>query len=216
MNFYDYFRSSGAFRVRIALNHKGIAAQRLFVHLRRNEQRAPEYVKLNPQGLVPTIIDDDGTIVTQSMAIIEYLEESRPDTPRLLPDDPAGRARVRAIAQAIACEIHPLNNLRVLQYLEGELGIVPATRDEKWYRHWIAVGLEGVEGLLRRDGAAGDFCHGDDPTLADVCLVPQIFNAQRFNADLSPYPMVMRAFENCMRHEAFSAARPSIQPDAEN
>ena len=214
MKFYDYFRSSGAFRVRITLNLKGIIADREFVHLRRQEHRAPDYLKINPQGLVPAIIDDDGTIVSQSMAIIEYLDETRPDPPRLLPDDPVGRARVRTIAQAIACEIHPLNNLRVLQHLTQGLGIDEPTRDEKWYRHWIAVGLDGVEGLLNQD-ATGRFCHGDAPTMADACLVPQIFNAKRFKADLAPYPAVMRIFDNCMQILAFDAAQPSKQPDAE-
>ena len=214
MKFYDYFRSSGAYRVRIALNLKGIAAERTFIHLRRKEHRAPDYLKINPQGLVPAIVDDDGTIVSQSMAIIEYLDETRPDTPPLLPDDPAGRARVRTIAQAIACEIHPLNNLRVLQHLVQSLGIDETTRDEKWYGHWIAVGLAGVEGLLKQ-GATGRFCHGDTPTMADACLVPQIFNAQRFKCDLAPYPNVMRVFDSCLRLDEFDAAQPAKQPDAE-
>ncbi len=214
MKFYDYFRSSGAFRVRIALNLNGITAEREFIHLRRKEHHAPAYLKINPQGLVPAIVDDDGTIVSQSMAIIEYLDETRPDTPPLLPGDPAGRARVRTSAQAIACEIHPLNNLSVLQHLVQNLGFDETARDEKWYRHWIAVGLAGVEGLLQQ-GATGRFCHGDTPTMADACLVPQIFNAQRFNSDLAPYPTVMRIFDNCMQVDAFAAAHPAKQPDAE-
>ena len=214
MKFYDYFRSSGAYRVRIALNLKGITAERTFIHLRRKEHRAPDYLKINPQGLVPAIVDDDGTIVSQSMAIIEYLDETRRDTPRLIPGDPAGRARVRTVAQAIACEIHPLNNLRVLQFLVQGLGLDEATRDEKWYRHWIAIGLEGVEGLLNQP-AAGRFCHGDTPTMADACLVPQIFNAKRFKCDLAPYPAVMRIFDNCMQLGGFDAAQPAKQPDAE-
>lgn len=214
MKFYDYFRSSGAFRVRIALNLKGITAEREFIHLRRKEHQTPAYLKINPQGLVPAIVDDDGTIVSQSMAIIEYLDETRPEPAPLLPGDPAGRARVRTIAQAIACEIHPLNNLRVLQHLVQNLGIDETARDEKWYRHWIAVGLEGVEGLLKQ-GATGRFCHGDTPTMADACLVPQIFNAQRFKCDLAPYPTVMRIFDVCLQVDAFAAAHPAKQPDAE-
>ena len=215
MKFYDYFRSSGAFRVRIALNHKEIPADREFIHLRRQEQRTPEFLKINPQGLVPAIIDDDGTIVTQSMAIIEYLDETRPDTPPLLPRDAVGRARARAIAQAIACEIHPLANLRVLQHLTNELGIDEATKTQRWYHHWVAVGLSAVEGLLNQS-ATGQFCHGDTPTLADACLVPQIFNAKRVEADLDPYPTVLRIFDTCMRLRAFDAAQPSKQPDAES
>ncbi len=214
MKFYDYFRSSAAFRVRIALNHKEIVPEREFIHLRRQEHRAPDYLKINPQGLVPAIVDDDGTVITQSMAIIEYLDETRPDMPPLMPDDARARARVRAIAQSIACEIHPLANLRVLQHLTNSLGIDETTRTEAWYHHWVATGLAGIEGLLDHP-STGKFSHGDSPTLVDVCLVPQIFNAKRVEADLNPYPTVMRIFDNCMQLPAFDAAQPSKQPDAE-
>jgi len=212
MLFYDYFRSSAAFRVRIALNLKGLTPERHFVHLRHNEQRAPDYLKLNPQGLVPTLVEDGATL-TQSLAIVEYLDEMHPEPP-LLPADAKGRARVRAIAQAIACEIHPINNLRILNYLADAFGLDPETRAEKWYRHWVAEGVAGVEGLLAAAGT-GRFCHGDAPTLADTCLVPQIFNAQRFDCPMDAYPIAMRVFETCMAREEFAAAQPSRQPDAE-
>lgn len=215
MKLYDYYRSSGAFRVRIALNMKGIEAEREFVHLRRKEQLSDTYLALNPQGLVPTLVDDDGTVVTQSMAIVEYLDETRPGEPRFLPTDPVGRARVRAIAQAIACDLHPLNNLRVLRHLGQTFGIDEETRNRDWYAHWIAVGMAGVEGLLTGNRATGQFCHGDSPTLADICLVPQVYNAQRFDCDLSGFPTVMAINERCLALQAFRDALPDSQPDAE-
>lgn len=215
MRLYDYFRSSGAFRVRIALNLKGLEAEREFVHLRRKDQLSEAFLKINPQGLVPVLVDDDGTVVTQSMAIIEYLDETRPTEPRFLPGDPQGRARVRAIAQAIACEIHPLNNLRVLRHLGQAFGIEEERRNTEWYAHWIAVGMQGVEGLLAGHAATGAFCHGDTPTLADICLVPQVFNAQRFGCDMSGYPTVMAINERCLALPAFRDALPENQPDAE-
>lgn len=214
MKLYDYWRSSAAFRMRIALNLKGLEATREYVHLRRKDQSSEAYLAVNPQGLVPTLVDDDGTHITQSMAIIEYLEETRPDTPRLLPDDPRGRARVRAISQAIACDIHPLNNLRVLRHLGGELGIDEETRNEKWYRHWIDEGMRGLEGMLA-GGEAGRFCHGDTPTMADVCLVPQVYNAQRFGCDLSAFPTAVRINDACLERAPFRDALPENQPDAE-
>ena len=224
MKLYDYFRSSAAYRVRIALNLKGIEAERVFVHLRRKDHRAADYLAVNPQGLVPTLVDDDGTTVTQSLAIIEYLDETRPAWP-LLPADAAGRARVRAIAQAIACEIHPLNNLRVLRHIDQTFGTDEETRTRVWYRHWIAEGMAGVEGMLASQPvtgapatgqpATGRFCHGDTPTLADCTLVPQVFNATRFGADMTPYPTVMRIFEACAALDAFDRAQPDKQPDAE-
>ncbi|HEX6138502.1 MAG TPA: maleylacetoacetate isomerase, partial [Casimicrobiaceae bacterium] len=173
MKLYDYFRSSAAYRVRIALNLKGIRPdERMFVHLRMGNQRAQDYLALNPQGLVPALALDDGHVLTQSLAIIEYLDETHPEPP-LLPRDPADRARVRAIALTIACEIHPLNNLRVLNYLIGTLGVSREQKDG-WYRYWIDVGFEALETMLERDAATGRHCHGDQPTLADICLVPQI------------------------------------------
>ena len=214
MRLYDYFRSSAAYRVRIALNLKGVVPdERTFVHLRMGNQRAQDYLALNPQGLVPALALDDGTVLTQSLAIVEFLDETHPQPP-LLPADPGGRARVRSIALAIACEIHPLNNLRVLNYLVGTLGVSREQKDG-WYRYWIDVGFEALEKSLARDPATGRFCHGDAPTLADVCLVPQIANARRFAVDLSPYPTLLRLEAACNALPAFAAAAPANQPDAE-
>ena len=214
MRLYDYFRSSAAYRVRIALNVKGVRPdERTYVHLRMGNQRAQDYLALNPQGLVPALALDDGHVLTQSLAIVEYLEETHPEPP-LLPPDPVGRARVRSIALGIACEIHPLNNLRVLNYLIGTLG---ATREQKdgWYRYWIDVGFEALEKRLAREPATGTFCHGEQPTLADVCLVPQIANARRFDIDMSPYPTLTRIEGACLALPAFADAAPARQPDAE-
>jgi len=212
MELYTYFRSSAAFRVRIALNLKGLAYAAHTVHLRKGEQRAPAYLAVNPQGLLPTLVVD-GQRLTQSLAILEYLEERYP-RPALLPADTLGRAQVRALADLVACEIHPLNNLRTLEYLRTHLG-----QDEAgvaaWYRHWIADGLEKLEAALTQRGDTGRYCHGDQPSIADCCLVPQIFNARRFDSDLSPYPKMMRVYESCMTLEAFQRAQPSVQPDAE-
>jgi maleylacetoacetate isomerase/maleylpyruvate isomerase len=207
---HTYFRSSAAFRVRIALNVKGIAYEPAFVHLAKGEHRAPGYAAINPQALVPTL-EDAGKRLTQSLAILEYLEETRPNPP-LLPKDPAGRARVRSLALLVACEIHPLNNLRTLTHLRRSLG---QTEEQvsAWYRHWIADGLAKLEADLSSD--PGRFCHGDAPTMADCCLVPQIFNAKRYQCDVSAYPRTMRIFEECMKLEAFERAQPSRQPDAE-
>ncbi len=211
MKLYTYFRSSAAFRVRIALNLKGLAYEPQFVHLPKGEHRDASYARLNRQALLPTL-DDGGALLNQSLAIIEYLEETRP-IPALLPKDAAGRARVRSLALLVACEIHPLNNLRTLQYLRKALA-----QDEEeiktWYRHWIADGLGRLEADLAR-GPAGKFCYGDAPTLADCCLVPQVFNAKRYDSDLGPYPNVMRVFGECMKLEAFDKAQPTKQPDAE-
>ncbi|HSU43672.1 MAG TPA: maleylacetoacetate isomerase [Casimicrobiaceae bacterium] len=214
MRLYDYFRSSAAYRVRIALNVKGIAPEeRTYVHLRMGSQRAQDYLALNPQGLVPALALDDGSVLTQSLAIIEYLDETHPDPP-LLPADPVARARVRAIALSIACEIHPLNNLRVLNYLVATMGVSREQKDG-WYRYWIDVGFEALEKTLARDAATGCFCHGDAPTLADVCLVPQMANARRFEIDLSPYPTLIRIESACTALPAFARAAPARQPDAE-
>ena len=213
MKLYSYFRSSASFRVRIALGLKGLPFEIVPVHLLRSggEQFKPEYRQLNPAGLVPTL-DDDGTVLQQSLAIIEYLDERHPSPP-LLPAGAGDRARVRAIALAIACEIHPLNNLRTLKYLTDTLG---ASEEAKtaWYRHWAEDGLAAVEAMLAGDGRSGRFCHGDEPTLADCCLVPQIFNAQRFECRLGHVPRVMRVFDTCMTLPAFQRATPMAQPDA--
>jgi maleylacetoacetate isomerase/maleylpyruvate isomerase len=210
---YTYFRSSAAFRVRIALNLKGLGYEPLFVHLAKGEHRQPQYAKVNAQALVPTLVLDDGTRLNQSLAIIEYLEEKHPQTP-LLPQDPLGKARVRSLSYLIASEIHPLNNLRVLQHLKRALA---QTQDQidTWYRHWIADGLAKFEAELASAKHSGRFCYQDNPTMADCCLVPQIFNAKRYASDLTPYPNTMRVFEQCMKLDAFDRAQPSKQPDAE-
>ncbi len=214
MKLYDYFRSSAAYRVRIALNLKGIEPdERTFVHLRMGNQRAQDYLALNPQGLVPALALDDGPVLTQSLAIIEYLDETHP-APPLLPVDPAARARVRSIALAIACEIHPLNNLRVLNYLIGTLGVAREQKDG-WYKYWVDVGFEALERKLAHEKETARFCHGDTPTLADICLVPQIANARRFNIDLSPYPVLTAIEAACLALPPFAAAAPERQPDAE-
>ncbi|CAG1008459.1 maleylpyruvate isomerase [Burkholderiales bacterium] len=213
MKLYDYFRSSAAYRVRIALALKGLAPAREFVPLRRGVQRSDDYLKLNPQGLVPALLLDDGQVLTQSLAILEYLDETHP-SPALLPPGAAARARVRAIALAIACDIHPLDNLRVLDYLTGTLGVSDQARDG-WYRYWIDVGFEALERQLASDPATGRHCHGDAPTLADVCLVPQMANARRFHVDLAPYPTLVRIDAACNAIVAFADAAPARQPDAE-
>ena len=212
MKLYSYFRSSAAYRARIALHLKGLPFDYAPVHLRKGEQNAEAYRALNRQELVPTLIDGD-TAVTQSLAIIEYLDETHPEPP-LLPSTPAGRARVRAIALAICCDIHPLNNLRVLRYLVHTLKIGEEAKDA-WYRHWIDTGLAALEAQLAADAATGTFCHGDVPTMADVCLVPQLANARRANIPLDGYPTLLRIDANCRALEAFARAAPDRQPDAE-
>jgi maleylacetoacetate isomerase/maleylpyruvate isomerase len=211
---FSYFRSSASFRVRIALKLKGLAYDYVPVHLVRGggEQFAPDYLALNPAGLVPAL-DDEGAILTQSLAIIEYLDEKYPQ-PALLPGTAAERARVRALALAIACEIHPLNNLRVLGYLSKTLGV---SEDQKnaWYRHWVELGLTAVEDQLTADPRTGTYCHGETPGMADILLVPQIFNAQRFNCRLDHAPTVMRIHEACLKLSAFADSAPLQQPDAE-
>jgi maleylacetoacetate isomerase len=208
---YTYFRSSASFRVRIALNLKGVDYQPSFVHLPKGEHRATAYSKVNPQALTPALELDDGGQLAQSLAIIEYLDEVHP-TPPLLPRDAKGRGRVRSLSLLIACEIHPLNNLRTLQHLKRALG-QSEEQVNAWYRHWVADGLAKFESDIG-DGS-GKYCHGDVPTMADCCLVPQIFNAQRYQCDLAPYPVTMRIFDACMKLEAFDRAQPSKQPDAE-
>lgn len=212
MLLYGYFRSSAAYRVRIALNLKGLAYDNHFIHLQKNDQLSEDYARLNPQKQVPALVDD-GTMLTQSLAIIEYLDETHPD-PALLPSNPAERARVRALALAIACDIHPLNNLRVLRYLVKEMGL-PEEKKNQWYQHWIENGFQAVEKMLTGSPATGRFCHGDSPTMADICLVPQVANARRFDCDLSAFPTVVRIDAECRRLEAFAKAAPDKQPDAE-
>lgn len=213
MILHDYWRSSAAFRVRIGLRLKGLEADRRFVHLVRGEQRDPAYKARHPQGFVP-MLEDGPHALTQSLAILEYLEETHPEPP-LLPREPAERARARALALAIACDIHPLNNLRVLQYLKRELGADDAARD-RWYAHWIAEGFEAVETMLAARPGPGPFCLGATPTLADICLVPQVFNANRYRVPLDPYPAIRAVTEACLALPAFDLAQPAKQPDAES
>jgi len=210
MILYDYFRSSAAYRVRIALHLKGLSAEQRSVHLRKGEQRAAGYLGVNPQGLVPTLLDGDLTL-TQSLAIIEYLDETHPSPP-LLPSKPAERAWVRSIAQSIACDIHPIDNTRVMQYLEHSLGLDEAKRND-WYAHWIRLGFEAIEKRLCE--RSGKFAFGDTPGLADICIVPQVANAGRVKLPMDPYPRIRAVNAACLAHPAFDAAQPSKQPDAE-
>jgi maleylacetoacetate isomerase len=214
MKLYTYFRSSAAYRVRIALNLKGLPYEAVPVHLLRDggEQLQQGYRMINPSAAVPALQDERGTL-TQSMAILEYLEETHPDVP-LLPADPLGRARVRELSQIIACDIHPLNNLRVLRYLKNTVGVTEDVKND-WYRHWVTEGLSSLEAHLARDPGTADFCHGETPTLADCLLVPQVFNAQRFDIDVSAWPNIARINANCVDLPAFQHAHPSQQPDAE-
>lgn len=211
MLLYDYWRSSAAYRVRIALNLKGLAVEQRAIHLRRGEQRAAGYREVNPQGLVPTLVVGERRM-PQSLAIIEYLEERHP-LPPLLPPGAEDRAWVRSIALAIACDIHPLDNLRVLQYLEGNLGLDAAARDA-WYAHWIREGFDAIEAQLAARPSS-PYCFGDAPTLADVCLVPQVANARRVKLDLAPWPRIAAIDAACRALPAFDRARPDLQPDAE-
>jgi maleylacetoacetate isomerase len=211
MKLYTFFRSSASFRVRIALNQKGLAWEHAGVSLPGGEHQQPGYKSVNAQGLVPTL-EDGGRLLAQSLAIIEYLDEAHPG-PRLMPADPLDRHYVRAVSQIIACEIHPLNNLRTLKYVRKSYGL----DDEGvnvWYRHWIAEGFEMLETYLNRERKHGKYCFRDQVTMADCCLVPQVFNAQRYDCDLKPYPTVMKLHEECMKLDAFVRAQPSQQPDA--
>ena len=214
LKLYTYFRSSAAYRVRIALNLKGLAWEAAPVHLVRDggQQHQPAYRSKSPLGTVPALETESG-VLTQSLAIIEYLDERYP-APALLPASAEGRARVRAIAQTIACDIHPVNNLRILNYLTRELG---ATQEQKdaWYRHWVNDGLLAVEKLLAGDPRTATFCHGEVPGLADCCLVPQVFNARRFNCPLDDMPTIRRIVDACEQLPAFRKAAPAAQPDAE-
>ncbi len=213
MKLYTFFRSSASYRVRIALNLKGLDYQQVPIHLRRGggEQFSAAYRAINPQELVPAL-EDDGKIFTQSLAIIEYLEEKYPK-PALLPSDPAGRAIVRGMALSIACEVHPIQNLRVLNYLKANCHQTDE-QVNRWARHWIDLGLSALEQSIVRHGE-GKFCYGEAPTLADVCLVPQLGNARRFGCDLSRYPTLLAIEKNCAALPAFASAAPEKQPDAE-
>jgi maleylacetoacetate isomerase len=214
MKLYTFFRSSASYRVRIAMNLKGLPYDAELIHLSKDGggQNQPPFRELNPQGLLPVFIDDDGTTLTQSLAILEYLEALHPSVP-LLPVDEIGRAQVRSIALAIACDIHPVNNLRVLQYMGSKLNLTEDQRNT-WYRHWTESGLIAIEKALVQSGKAGEFCHGDTPTIADCCLVPQIFNAKRFECDLSQIPTLLRINDTCLAIKAFADASPPSQPDA--
>jgi len=212
MKLYTYWRSSAAYRVRIALNLKGLAYAQVAVDLRAGAQRAEDYLALNPQGAVPLLELDDGTRLTQSLAICEYLEERYP-APALLPHDAPGRARVRALALAVACDIHPLNNLRVLNDLQELFGIDAGGR-ERWYRHHVERGLSALEAMLVAQPQRAGFCHGDAPTLADLCLVPQLYNARRFDCDLSACPTLVAIDARCRALAPFARAAPERQPDA--
>ena len=211
MKLYTFFRSSASFRVRIAMNHKGLKYEPALVSLPKGEHLDAKYRSINSQGLVPAL-DDAGHILTQSLAIMEYLDEVHPG-PKLLPSNPLDRAYVRALSQIVACEIHPLNNQRTLKYIRGSYKL-----DEEgvntWYRHWIADGFRMMESFLTDSKKSGKYCYRDQITMADCCLVPQVFNAQRYNCDLKPYPTVMRIHEVCMKLEPFIQAQPSKQPDA--
>ncbi len=211
MKLYTFFRSSASFRVRIALNYKGLAYEHAGVNLPKAEHAQAGFKAVNPQGLVPAL-EDGGRVLAQSLAIIEYLDEVHPG-PRLLPADPLDRHYVRAFSQIVACEIHPLNNLRTLKYVRKTYGLDDAGVNA-WYAHWIAEGFEMMESFLARERRHGKYCFRDQVSMADCCLVPQVFNAQRYQCDLSPYPAVMRLHEECMKLEAFIRAEPSVQPDA--
>jgi maleylacetoacetate isomerase/maleylpyruvate isomerase len=210
---YSYWRSSAAFRVRIALNLKGLHYETRPVHLVRDggEQHSPDYAAINPQQLVPTLVDGDN-VMTQSMAIVEYLDDIHPQ-PSLLPSDAAGKARVRALAQIVGCDIHPIGNLRVLQRIGSQFSVDDEQKGN-WMRHWISTGFQALESMLANSNKTGRYCHGDMPGLADLCLVPQVYNARRWNMSLDDYPTILRIDAACAELDAFKAATPEQQPDA--
>ncbi|MBE0361572.1 maleylacetoacetate isomerase [Pseudoalteromonas aliena] len=208
MKLYSYFRSSAAYRVRIALNLKAIDHELAIVNLLKSEQLGDDYLKMNPQGLLPALETDDG-VLAQSLAILEWLDETYPQSP-LIPGTAWQKAQIRNLSFAIACDIHPVNNLRVLKYLSNELGVDDEAKN-KWYRHWIEIGFEKIELMLNEND---DYCIGDQPTLADICLVPQVFNAIRFNVDMAAYPKIAAIYARCNKLAAFNDAAPQNQPDA--
>lgn len=212
MKLFTYYRSSAAYRVRIALNLKGIDYDPEFIHLRKGEHRSPAYMEFNPQGLVPALIDGP-EVLTQSLAILDYLDETVPDPP-FLPTGPMARARIRAIAHTMASDIHPINNLRVLSYLTGTLGVAEADRDT-WYRHWVTQGFTAVERLIADLGRSGEFIGGRAPGLADICLVPQVYNAERFEVEMTGFPRIQAVAAACRALPAFKAAAPENQADAD-
>ncbi len=214
MKLYTYFRSSAAYRVRIALNLKGLAPEMVPIHLVKNGgmQLQADYRAINPEGLVPAL-EDGGQVLSQSLAIIEYLDETHP-SPALMPNNALDRAWVRSLALAIACDIHPLNNLRVLRYLTGKLSVAEEDKNT-WYKHWCEEGLSALEKILSSDARVGQFCYRDTPSLADCCLIPQLYNAQRFKVDLSNMPTLLRIQSNCLALPAFAQAAPELQMDAE-
>ena len=214
MKLYTYWRSSAAYRVRIALALKGLSYQSHFIHLIKDggEQLKPDYEAINPQHLVPSLELKDGKVLTQSMAILEFLEEAYPE-PALLPEGNHDRAYVRAVCQSIISDIHPVDNLRVLSYLTGEFGI-DSEQKLNWYKHWITLGFEALEKTLSQSGFMGPYCHGCMPTFADICLVPQVYNARRFNMDLTPYPNIKQIDKTCQKLDGFVVALPEKQKDA--
>jgi maleylacetoacetate isomerase len=212
MKLYGYFRSSASYRVRIALNMKGLDYEQVSVHLAKGKQYDPEFSAISPQNLVP-VLEHDGRWLYQSLAIIQYLDEKFPE-PRLLPKDSPGRNRVRSLALVIACEIHPLNNTRVLAYLTDTLKVTDEQKNA-WYRHWVTVGFAALEKRLATEKETGKFCLGDTPGFADITLVPQVANANRFKVDLTPFPTIRRINDECLKLEPFRKAMPANQPDAE-
>ena len=212
MKLYNYFRSSAAYRVRIALNLKGLGWQHIGVHLLQGQHRAESYLALNPAGLVPTLVDDDGAVLTQSLAIIEYLDEVKSGTTPMLPIKALDRAYVRALSLSLGCDAHPLNNVRVLNYLSNVLNVTQEQKDA-WVAHWITTGLAAFEQMLTQSGKSGQFCFDDMPTMADCVLVPQVFSARRFNVDISQYPRVAAIDGLCNTLPAFISAHPKNQTD---
>ena len=210
---HSYFRSSTSFRVRIALNLKGIETKYTAHHVRLGKHRSEDYLAINPQGVVPSLDLGDGTILTQSLAIMEYLDESVPEPP-LLPEDRVLKAKVRAFAMMIACDIHPVNNLKILNHLRQRFGAGDADIAE-WFRHWVAETFAPAEQMLASAPERGSYCFGETPSMADICLAAQVVNNQRFDVDMSPYPVLSRIHETCMEHPAFDSAHPANQPDAE-